>query len=88
MGFRSIKKGETGSIPVLVALSLTVLFGFASLAMDFGMMAACKQSMQNAADAAALAAAADLASGSSAAVHDTARQYSRINGFDPDDADT
>lgn len=84
MGFRSVKNSERGSIPVLVALSLTMLFGFASLAMDFGMMAACKQSMQNAADAAALAAAGDLASGIHGAVQNTARTYAALNGFDPD----
>lgn len=83
MEFRSVKTSEQGSIPVLVALSLTVLFGFAALAMDFGMMAACKQSMQNAADAAALAAAADLATGGSGMVQATARSYAAVNGFDP-----
>lgn len=83
MEFRSVKTSEQGSIPVLVALSLTVLFGFAALAMDFGMMAACKQSMQNAADAAALAAAADLATGGSGMVQTTTSTYAAVNGFDP-----
>ena len=87
MGFRSVKTSERGSIPVLVALSLTVLFGFTALAMDFGMMAACKQRMQNAADAAALAAAADLATGGSGMVQTTARTYAAVNGFDPDSDD-
>ena len=88
MGFRGIKTDEKGSIPVLVALSLTVLLGFVSLAFDFGMMAACRQSMQNAADAAALAAAGDLANGSSGTVQSTARTYAAANGFDPDSAET
>lgn len=83
MGFRGLKTGEKGSVPVLVALSLTILFGFAALAVDFGMMAACKQGMQNACDAASLAAAADLASGSNGAVQSTARAYAARNGFDP-----
>lgn len=87
MGFRAIRKSEKGSIPVLVALSLTVLFGFTSLAVDFGMMASCKQSMQNAADASALAAAGDLAGGSRSAVPVTAETYARLNGFDPDRED-
>ncbi len=82
MEFSGIRNSETGSVPVLVALSLTVLFGFTSLAVDFGMMAACKQSMQNAADASALAAAADLTSGISA-VRSTAGTYAAVNGFDP-----
>lgn len=83
MGFRGLKTGEKGSVPVLVALSLTVLFGFAALAVDFGMMAACKQGMQNACDAASLASAADLASGSNGSVQSTARAYAARNGFDP-----
>jgi len=88
MGFRRLRNSEKGSIPVLVALSLTVLFGFTALAMDFGMMAACKQNMQNAADASALAAAGDLASGSDHSVYSTANTYATINGFDPTTADT
>ena len=88
MGLRGIRKNEQGSVPVLVALSLTVLLGFSSLAVDFGMMAACKQSMQNAADASALAAAGDLASGSNGTVHSTANTYAAINSFDPASDDT
>ena len=87
MEFRRLRKSEKGSVPVLVALSLTVLFGFTSLAVDFGMMASCKQSMQNAADAASLAAAGDLASGSSGTIHSTASSYAKTNGFDPANPD-
>lgn len=87
MGLRGLMRGERGSVPVLVALSLTVLFGFSALAMDFGMMAACRQGMQNACDAAALAAAADLAEGSGGTVRSTARSYAAVNGFDPAEAD-
>ena len=87
MEFRRLRKSEKGSVPVLVALSLTVLFGFTSLAVDFGMMASCKQSMQNAADAASLAAAGDLASGSSGTIHSTANSYAKTNGFDPANPD-
>ena len=83
MEFRRLKDGESGSIPVLVALSLTVLFGFTALAVDFGMMAACRQKLQNAADAAALAAAGELGYGSGGAVGSTADHYAAINGFDP-----
>ena len=88
MGLRGIRKNEQGSVPVLVALSLTVLLGFSSLAVDFGMMAACKQSMQNAADASALAAAGDLASGSNGTIHSTANTYAAINSFAPASDDT
>lgn len=83
MGFGKLKNDERGSIPVLVALSLTVLLGFSALAIDFGMMAACKQRMQNAADAAALAAAGDLCLESGVTAQSTAREYAIRNGFDP-----
>ncbi len=82
MELRRIRKREDGSIPVLVALSLTVLFGFTALAVDFGMMAACRQNLQNAADAAALAAAGELAYGHGGAVTSVAAEYAGINGFD------
>ena len=87
MKLRELVKKEKGSIPILVALSLTVLFGFTSLAVDFGMMASCRQSLQNAADAAALAAAGDLANGQSYAAVGTAKTYAKLNGFDPDRED-
>ena len=87
MGLSGLKRSEKGSVPVLVALSLTVLFGFAGLAMDFGMMASCKQSMQNAVDAAALAAAGDLTAAGGGAVQSTAHTYVSVNGFDPDAED-
>lgn len=87
MKLRDLVKKEKGSIPILVALSLTVLFGFTSLAVDFGMMASCRQSLQNAADAAALAAAGDLANGQSYAAVSTAKTYAKLNGFDPDRED-
>ena len=87
MGFGGLRRSERGSIPVLVALSLTVLFGFSALAVDFGMMASCRQSMQNAADASALAAAGDLTAGSLGSVNSTARAYAALNGFDPEEQD-
>ena len=87
MGLSGLRRSEKGSVPVLVALSLTVLFGFAGLAMDFGMMASCKQSMQNAVDAAALAAAGDLTAAGGGAVQSTAHTYVSVNGFDPDAED-
>lgn len=82
MKFRSFRKREDGSVAVVVALSLTVLLGFTSLAVDFGMMAACRQSLQNAADAAALAAAADLGSGKPlTTVYGSVETYCAANGF-------
>lgn len=88
MKLRTLRKQEEGSVSVIVAICLTVLFGFTALAVDFGMMAACRQSMQNAADAAALAAAADLGQNKSRqTVSDTVDSYCAANGFDPQDSD-
>ena len=83
MGFRKLRRNENGAAAVVVALALTVLCGFVALTVDFGMMASTKQDMQNAADAAALAAAADIESGFGV-VESTAKEYARINGYDDD----
>lgn len=84
MKLRTFRKQEEGSVAVIVAICLTVLFGFTALAVDFGMMAACRQSMQNAADAAALAGAADLGRNrSQQIVSDTVDTYCAANGVDP-----
>jgi len=53
-------KGEDGSVTILVALSMTVLMGFAALSVDIGMLYNQKREVQNAADAAALAGAMSL----------------------------
>lgn len=55
--FNIFKKNESGQSMVLVALIITVLFGFGALAVDVGNMTYQKSLMQNAADAAALAGA-------------------------------
>lgn len=82
---RDLKRDESGAVAVLVAACLTVLMGMTAFAVDFGMMAECKGELQNAADAAALAAAADLGAGSTrATVKQTAEKYCTANGFDPD----
>lgn len=80
------RKRERGSVAVLAAISLTVLLGMAAMAVDYGRLASCRQSLQNAADAAALAAAADAGAGSSdRVVKNTADHYCAVNGFDPAD---
>lgn len=88
MKLRTLRKEEDGAVAVIVAISLTVLLGITALAVDFGRMAACRQSLQNAADAAALAVAADVGRGRSRTIADqTLDTYCTANGFDPDDAD-
>lgn len=49
--------GQQGSIAVFVALSMIVLAGFATLAVDYGFLEYKRSQLQNAADAAALAGA-------------------------------
>ncbi len=53
-------RNESGQTMVLVALMIFVLLGFGALAVDVGAMTYQRSSMQNAADAAALAAASNL----------------------------
>ena len=55
---RRLSGDERGSILVLGALAATVLIGFVGLATDVAMLYAQRQALQNAADAAALGAAA------------------------------
>lgn len=76
---------ERGSVAVIVAISLSALLGISAMALDFGRMASCRQSLQNAADAAALAVAADLGRQKSAQAEQTLSDYCRLNGFDPAD---
>lgn len=56
-------KEEKGQALILVALSMVVLTGVAALSVDYGYLAWQKRDLQNAADAAALAAAWDLPNG-------------------------
>lgn len=80
-------RDESGSVAVVVALCMTILFGVSALAVDFGTMAAAKGTLQNAADAAALAAAKDLgAGGSTLNVAARVEEYCRVNGCDPEAA--
>ena len=73
-------KKESGQSVILVALALVVLCGFAALGVDIGVQSTSQGQLQNAADAAALAAARELPSASVAATK--AAQYAQINGVD------
>lgn len=54
------RPGQSGGVLVLVAISLTVLLGIAALAIDTGNFRAHRRQLQSAADAGALAGAAQL----------------------------
>jgi predicted thioesterase len=61
---------------------MTVMIGFCSLAVDFGRFVTCQGELQNAADAAALAAVPQIVNGTSAAVSaaDTTAAYNHADG--------
>ena len=52
--------GEDGQVAIIVALTLTVMLGFGALVVDVGLNWAARTQLQSAADAAALAGAAEL----------------------------
>jgi Flp pilus assembly protein TadG len=61
----SSRREQLGSVAIVVGLSATVLFGFAGVALDMGRLYVNKSELQTAADACALAAAAELTCDSS-----------------------
>ncbi|MDD4312896.1 MAG: pilus assembly protein TadG-related protein [Eubacteriales bacterium] len=71
-------KHEFGQSALLVAISIATLCGAAALVVDVGMVSVTQGRLQNAADAAALAAARSLPNVSSA--RSTAEQYAELNG--------
>ncbi len=81
--FRQKIRDERGVTAIFVALSLAMFFGAAALAVDLGMLATARAEAQNAADGAALAAAAAFAYGVN--VEDDARalaaEYARRNSI-------
>ncbi len=70
-----------GSAMVLAALMAVVLFGSAALALDVGLAIVTQRQLQNAADAAALAAVAELP-GDPAGTVQAALHYAGLNGAD------
>ncbi|MEE8517783.1 MAG: pilus assembly protein TadG-related protein, partial [Dehalococcoidia bacterium] len=75
-------KGERGQTLVLLTLLLPVVLGFVALTLDVGFALVERRNLQNATDAAALAAAQDLANGESdATVTATAIDYLQRNGY-------
>lgn len=60
---RRLRREESGVVAPLAVLLLTVLLGFSALVLDVGTVLAQRRSLQNAADAAALAGARELQRG-------------------------
>ena len=79
-------RGERGQSLVMFALALMVMLGFVAMTVDVGLAFLEKRHLQNAVDAAALAAAQDLSFGESNAMAEaTAYDYMDRNGY-PDAA--
>ncbi|MDI6812990.1 MAG: pilus assembly protein [Desulfitobacteriaceae bacterium] len=75
----SERRGERGSVAVLLALAFTVLTGFAALVTDVGILYAKHAHLQNAVDAAALAGVQELP-GDPAQAQAVAEEYAHKNG--------
>ena len=75
-------KSNKGTAAVLTALMMSMILGFGALVTDIGRVSLEKSSLQNAVDAAALAAAQDLPNTTSATV--TATDYMLKNGYASD----
>lgn len=74
---RSIKN-ESGAVAIVVALLMVALIGFSAIVIDYGDIASHKRTLQNAVDAACLAAAQYLPENTSAA-ENAASQYLTAN---------
>lgn len=77
---RFLRSGERGQVLMLGVLLLPLLVGMTGMAIDVGSYASERRTLQNAADAIALAAAQELPD--SAAVTATANSYAANNGID------
>jgi Flp pilus assembly protein TadG len=73
--------GQRGSVSIITALFMAVLIGFLAFSVDVGIVLSEESSLQNAIDAASLAAAQDLPDTTKATA--TANQYIRLNGYEP-----
>jgi Flp pilus assembly protein TadG len=74
---RRAHKDERGQTLVMVAVMMTVLFGFAALVVDFGRVYFCFRELQASSDAAALAGAEVLPNSTATT---TATSYSAVSG--------
>lgn len=83
--FKRLLRRESGSVAVMVAVSLVVIFGMMGLAIDVGQLRLAKQQLQMAADAAALAGALELnacgGTADCAAMETAAQDALTENGF-------
>jgi len=79
--FSAFLRQEDGSTVVLFALALTIIMGFGSLVIDVGTSMVERRHLQNAIDAAVLAATTELPDTTRAA--EVANEYIELNGYPP-----
>src|SRR3972149_2819918 len=75
------RRAERGQALVLFVLAAGVLFGFAAMTIDVGLILHQRRVLQNTADAAALAGAIELPA-SPGLAYDKAQQWAELNGID------
>lgn len=80
--FSRLVKNEEGYALVLVTAAMVVLFGFAALVTDIGLLMLNKQKLQNTMDAATLAGAQELPDNPAQAVQ-MVKEYAQKNNYDP-----
>lgn len=78
----TLPRQDDGAVAVMTALLALVLFGMAALVVDAGAFYAERRELQNGADAAALAVAADCATGACGAYATTSGAYADANAID------
>lgn len=76
------RRGDDGVTMILVAVSAVALIGIGALVVDVGALVQERRTLQNGADAAALAVAADCAKGACGAAAATAATYANANADD------
>lgn len=74
------RSDQRGAVAVIAASAMVAMFGFAALAIDYGMLTVDRRRAQSAADLAALAAAADLPRAEQAALATIGRNGVALDG--------
>ncbi|HEY4381533.1 MAG TPA: Tad domain-containing protein, partial [Acidobacteriaceae bacterium] len=72
---------DRGQVTILAALCMTVVLGFVGFAVDVGTLTHARREMQTAADAGAMAGAAEFAYGGVGAATTSAKAATALNGF-------
>jgi len=79
---KSFARNDSGAIIIMFALMLPVIVGFVGLGLEVAMWYSVKRNLQSAADAAALAAAYEIAAGNTASINSSALTDATRNGYD------